>query len=92
MVQLEPVIDLNTFSIVARDGETGALGVAVATARPTVGSLVPWVSPRGAVATQARVNTELGCQGLALLAQGVPIEVALSALLRKDGKRERGSR
>jgi uncharacterized Ntn-hydrolase superfamily protein len=88
VIQLEKVIDLHTFSIAARDQETGAFGVAVATARPNVGSLVPWVSARGAIATQARVNTELGRQGLALLAQGVPIDVALSALLRKDGDRE----
>ncbi len=88
MVQLDPVIELNTFSIVARDGETSAFGVAVATARPTVGSLVPWVSPRGAVATQARVNTELGRQGLLLLAEGVPVDVALSSLLWKDRERE----
>src|SRR3989454_8909033 len=88
MVQLEKVIDLHTFSIAARDRETGAFGVAVATARPNVGSLVPWVSARGAIATQARVNTELGRQGLALLAQGGPVDVALSALLRKDGDRE----
>ena len=88
MVQLEKVIDFHTFSITARDRETGAFGVAVATARPNVGSLVPWVSPRGGIATQARVNTDLGRQGLALLAQGVPVDVALSALLRKDGERE----
>lgn len=88
MLQLEKVIDFHTFSITARDRETGAFGVAVATARPNVGSLVPWVSPRGAIATQARVNTDLGRQGLALMAQGVPIDVALSALLRKDGDRE----
>jgi uncharacterized Ntn-hydrolase superfamily protein len=88
MLQLEKVIDLHTFSITARDRDTGAFGVAVATARPSVGGLVPWVSARGAIATQARVNTELGRQGLALLAQGVPIDVALSALLRKDGDRE----
>ena len=82
------MIDLHTFSIAARDRETGAFGIAVATARPNVGSLVPWVSVRGAIATQARVNTELGRQGLALLAQGIPVDVALSALLRKDGERE----
>ena len=52
MLQLEKVIDFHTFSITARDRETGAFGVAVATARPNVGSLVPWVSPRGAIATQ----------------------------------------
>src|SRR5437660_12262914 len=88
MIELEKVIDFHTFSITARDREAGAFGVAVATARPNVGSLVPWVSARGAIATQARVNTELGRQGLALLAQGVPVDVALSALLRKDGDRE----
>ena len=88
MLQLEKVIDFHTFSITARDRETGAFGVAVATARPNVGSLVPWVSPRGAIATQARINTDLGRQGLALMAQGVPVDVALSALLRKDSDRE----
>ena len=88
MVQLDPVIELNTFSIAAREGETGAFGVAVATARPTVGSLVPWVSLQGAVATQARVNTELGRQGLLLLGEGVPVDVALSSLLWKDRDRE----
>src|SRR5215470_15588147 len=88
MVILEKVINFHTFSITARDRETGAFGVAVATARPNVGSLVPWVSPRGAIATQARVNTDLGRQGLALLAQGVPVDVALSALLRKDIERD----
>jgi len=82
------VIELNTFSIVAREGETGAFGVAVATARPSVGSLVPWVSLKGAVATQARVNTELGRQGLLLLAEGVSVDVALSSLLWKDRDRE----
>jgi len=85
---LKTVVDLHTFSITARDPEAGAFGIAVATARPNVGGLVPWVSARGAIATQARVNTELGRQGQALLAQGVPIDVALSALLRKDGDRE----
>lgn len=88
MVQLDPVIELNTFSIAAREGETGAFGVAVATARPSVGSLVPWVSLKGAVATQARVNTELGRQGLLLLGEGVPVDVALSSLLWKDRDRE----
>src|SRR5262249_4731458 len=88
MVILEKGIDFHTFSITARDPETGAFGVAVATARPNVGSLVLWVSPRGAIATQARVNTDLGRQGMALLAQGVPVDVALSALLRKDSDRE----
>jgi uncharacterized Ntn-hydrolase superfamily protein len=80
--------DLHTFSITARDPRTGDLGVAVATARPAVGSLVPWVSRRGAIATQARTNTDLGRRGLALLEAGVPIDVALRTLLEADPDRE----
>lgn len=82
------MITLHTFSIVARDPRTGEFGVAVSTARPNVGSLVPFVSRRGAIATQARVNTDLGRQGLALLDQDVPIHVALRALLETDADRE----
>ena len=81
------MIDLHTFSIAARDPRTADFGVAVSTARPNVGSLVPFVSRRGAIATQARVNTELGRQGLSLLEQGVPIVVALGALLQADPDR-----
>ncbi len=81
------MIDLHTFSIAARDPQTGDLGVAVSTARPNVGSLVPFVSRRGAIATQARVNTELGSRGLALLEQGVPVATALGALLEADPDR-----
>src|SRR5262249_27586872 len=44
---------------------------------------------RGAIATQARVDTDLGRHGLALLDQGVPIEVALPTLLARDPERER---
>ncbi len=62
--------------------------MAVATARPAVGALVPWVSPRGAIATQARVNTDLGRQGLALVDAGVPVEVALAGLLAADPDRD----
>jgi len=82
------MIDLHTFSIVARDPHAGAFGVAVSTARPNVGSLVPFVSRRGALATQGRVNTDLGRQGLQLLDQGVPIHVALRTLLETDPDRE----
>jgi len=81
-------LTLHTFSIAARDPQTGDLGVAVATARPAVGALVPWVSRRGAIATQARANTDLGRQGLALVDAGVPIGVALGGLLEADPDRE----
>jgi len=88
MVQLDAVIELHTFSIVARDPRTGDLGAAVATARPNVGSLVPWVSRHGAIATQGRVNTDLARRGLALLEHGFPIDVALRVLLADDPDRD----
>jgi uncharacterized Ntn-hydrolase superfamily protein len=79
---------LHTFSIAARDPRTGDFGVAVATARPAVGALVPWVSRRGAIATQARVHTDLGRHGLALVEHGVPLAAALAGLLAADADRE----
>jgi len=82
------VIDLQTFSIVARDLRTGEFGVAVSTARPNVGSLVPFVSRRGGIATQGRVNSDLGRQGLVLLEQGVPICLVLRDLLEADPDRD----
>jgi uncharacterized Ntn-hydrolase superfamily protein len=82
------MIDLHTFSIAAHDPGTDAFGVAVSTARPNVGSLVPFVCRRGAIATQARVSTDIGRRGLHLLDQGMPIQVALRALLETDPDRE----
>jgi uncharacterized Ntn-hydrolase superfamily protein len=77
-------MELHTFSIAAHSPAEGCFGVAVSTARPVVGSLVPFVSLYGAIATQARVNTDLGREGLALLAAGVPIDTALETLLAQD--------
>ena len=58
-------MDLHTFSIVAHCPQEGSFGAAASWARPNVGSLVPFVSLKGAIATQARVNTDLGRKGLA---------------------------
>jgi uncharacterized Ntn-hydrolase superfamily protein len=82
------MLDLFTFSIVAHDASVGAFGVAVATARPAVGALVPFVSLSGGIATQARVNTEIGRRGIALLDQGVPVGTALRTLLADDTDRD----
>ena len=82
-------MELNTFSIAAHDPKEGSFGVAVSTARPCVGTLVPFVSLRGAIATQARVNTDLGKSGLILLDAGIPINIALQALLDNDNESER---
>lgn len=78
---------LSTFSIVARDDRDGSYGVAVSTARPNVGSLVPFVSLKGAIATQARVNTDFGRKGIALVDAGIEVNIALNALLETDDDR-----
>jgi uncharacterized Ntn-hydrolase superfamily protein len=81
-------VEWHTFSIAARCPRTGDFGVAVATARPGVGTVVPWASRRAAIATQARSNAEHGRRGLLLAEQGVPVEVALRALLAADPDRD----
>jgi uncharacterized Ntn-hydrolase superfamily protein len=75
-----------TFSIVARNPDTGALGVAVSTAVPCVGALCPHVKAGvGAIATQSYVNVALGVDGLVLLERGLSPEAALRAMLTEDG-------
>ena len=75
-----------TFSIVARSGDGREFGVAVSTAVPGVGALVPHVCATGAIATQASVNIQLGLQGIQLLACGLSVDVALDELLRQDAR------
>jgi uncharacterized Ntn-hydrolase superfamily protein len=79
-----------TFSITARCEKTGMLGVAVSTARPAVGSLVPYVkSGLGAIATQALVNPFYGIDGIHLLSEGLSVDEVLERLLAADPDRER---
>ncbi|MBP2167411.1 putative Ntn-hydrolase superfamily protein [Erwinia toletana] len=74
-----------TFSIVARDPVTGALGVATATAGPAVGALVVHGSASsGAIATQAMTNPLYGIRGLALLRKGICASETLKLLLATD--------
>jgi uncharacterized Ntn-hydrolase superfamily protein len=76
-----------TFSIIARDPESGAFGVAVSTAVPAVGAMVPHVRPgAGAIATQSYTNVRLGIDGLRLLALGLSPEAALASLLAEDAE------
>jgi len=82
-------MNLNTFSIAARCGRTGQLGVAVSTKVPAVGSLCPFVRPGvGAVATQAWVNPYLGPRVLDELARGAAADVALRQVLAAEPDRE----
>src|SRR5258707_4897543 len=77
-----------TWSIVARDKQTGAFGVAVTTKFFAVGALCPYaMSGTGALATQALVNPTFGPRGLRLLAQGVPAQDVVRLLLAEDDGR-----
>ena len=79
-----------TFSIVARCPKTLALGVAVSTAVPAVGSVVPHVKVNiGAIATQAQTNIAYGTDGLQLLEKGLVPKIALKKLLAMDEDREK---
>ncbi len=78
-----------TFSIAARDEDTGAFGVAVTTKFFGVGSLCPFVEAGvGAVATQAFVNPTFGPRGLCLLTEGRSAQEVLDILLASDEGRE----
>ena len=78
-----------TYSIVARDPETGRFGVAVQTCWPFVGAGVPWVeSGVGAVATQSYTEVAHGPNGLAGLRGGRSASDTLVDLLGADAGRE----
>ncbi len=74
-----------TYSIVARDAETGEMGVAVQTGIMGVGTLCPWAEAGvGVVATQASVRVSHGPSGLALMRNGHTAQEALTAVLNGD--------
>ncbi|MBV9861688.1 MAG: DUF1028 domain-containing protein [Alphaproteobacteria bacterium] len=78
-----------TWSVVARDPETGAFGVAVTTCFFAVGALCPFAaSGIGAVSTQALVNPLLGLRALRLLAEEISAASAPPLLLMPDEGRE----
>ena len=90
MVKTPSPLNLNTFSIVAHDPASGMFGVAASTKFPAVGVLVPHTrSGVGAIATQARVNPLLGCDGLDLLERGHDAEETLEILLGSDPEPEK---
>jgi uncharacterized Ntn-hydrolase superfamily protein len=78
-----------TYSIVARDPETGHFGIAVASRFFAVGGLVPHIRGGiGAVATQAFVNPLNGVDGLAMLAEGIAPDDIVEKLNARDEGRE----
>jgi uncharacterized Ntn-hydrolase superfamily protein len=78
-----------TYSIAARDPETGAFGVAVQSHFFAVGAVVPWVEAEvGAVATQAMGLVSYGPLGLERMRRGEAAPDALAALVAADEGRE----
>jgi uncharacterized Ntn-hydrolase superfamily protein len=74
-----------TYSLVARDPETGDLGVAVHSHWFSVGSIVSWAQPGvGAVATQSLAEPAYGPRLLERLRAGVGPGDALERLLAED--------
>lgn len=74
-----------TWSIVARDPESGAFGVAIATRFFAVGALcIHAAGGLGALATQALINPTYGPRGLRLLREGVPAQTIVDVLAGSD--------
>ena len=78
-----------TYSIVARDPETGRLGVAAQSCYFALGAVLPWARAGiGAVATQSMVDPGYGPRCLDLLATGVGAAEALAQVRAADEGRE----
>ncbi|EMA50373.1 DUF1028 domain-containing protein [Halococcus thailandensis] len=75
----------STFSIVARDPEQDAIGVAVQSKFVSVGSVVPFASAdAGAIATQSFANVAYGPDGLDLLREGRSASEVVETLTDAD--------
>src|SRR3954469_9514888 len=80
-----PHLRQGTYSIVARDPDTGEVGVAVQSHWFSVGSIVSWARPGvGAVATAVIGGPAYGPGLLDLLAEGVEPSKALARLTSED--------
>src|SRR3982750_3318382 len=80
-----PLRPVSTFSIVARDPQTGEIGVAVQSHWFAVGQIVPWAEAGvGGVATQSFVDPSYGREGIALMRGGTAARAALEQLLAAD--------
>ena len=78
-----------TYSIVARDPDTGQLGVAAQSCYFALGAVLPWARAGvGAVATQSMVDPGYGPGCLDLLAGGVGAADALAQVRAADEGRE----
>jgi uncharacterized Ntn-hydrolase superfamily protein len=74
-----------TYSIVARDAETGEMGVATQSQAFAVGNSVPYALPgHGVIATQSMAEPMYGSVGLDLLQGGFTAQEVLTALSSVD--------
>ena len=74
-----------TWSILARDPETGFLGLAVASKFFAVGAVCPWSDGRaGAAMTQALPNPDWGWRALELLGRGFAPEAVRDMVMAPD--------
>lgn len=79
----------HTYSIVARDTNTGDMGVAVQSHWFSVGTVVTWGEAGvGVVATQAFANVSFGPRALQLLKQGMGAKQTVDVLISSDEARE----
>ncbi len=80
-----PLRPVHTYSIVARDPDSGEMGVAVQSHWFAVGSRVAWAEAGvGVVATQSFIEVRYGASGLDLMRSGWTAPQALAALLEAD--------
>lgn len=79
----------HTYSIVARDPNTGEMGVAVQSHWFSVGSIVSWGEAGvGVIATQSFVNPSFGQRGLEMLKQGMTAQEVVDLLIASDEGRD----
>jgi uncharacterized Ntn-hydrolase superfamily protein len=79
----------HTYSIVARDTETGEMGVAVQSHWFSVGSIVAWGEAGvGVVATQSFVNPSFGPRGIEMMKAGMTAEEVVEKLIELDEGRD----
>ena len=82
------MLELNTYTIIARCPETAHLGIAVATAVPAVGSVCPYTRAGvGAVSTQSWINPYLAISVLGHIEAGLDAEAALAEAIAADDGR-----
>ena len=73
-----------TYSIVAKDKKTGAIGIAVASRFFACGAMVPFVAQNVAVASQAFCNPLWGIEGRDRLNAGEKADVILKDFVKRD--------